>query len=449
MAGHLLPRSLVMNKKTIKDVDITGKRVFIRVDFNVPIKGGNIQDDTRIVGAIPTIELAIDGGAKVILASHLGRPLKDKKKAEEKGIPYESTKYSLRPVYEYLRQLPQFQQLSARGDEPVVTGDAGTALGKIEVKSDRIFFASDCIGAEVRKAVDSLMPGQVLLLENLRLHSEEEKNDPDFAKQLAELCDVYVNDAFGTAHRAHASTEGITHFVDTSVAGLLMEKELDFLGRVVHEPERPFVAILGGAKVSDKIPIIESLIERKVDKLLIGGAMAYTFFKAQGFTVGKSLVEDDMMPKALEIDQKAKDAGVELLLPTDHQVVDSYDPLNSRKTIPIEFTNSGLVGLDIGVETVGIFSDALQGAKTILWNGPMGMFEEKPFDEGTVAIAHAVAAATKAGAVSIVGGGDSVSAVKQAGVEDDITHISTGGGATLEFLAGDVLPGVQALDDAA
>jgi phosphoglycerate kinase len=281
----------------------------------------------------------------------------------------------------------------------------------------------------------------------LRFHEEEEKNDPEFAKQLAALCDVYVNDAFGTAHRAHASTEGITHFVDTCVAGLLMEKELAFLGKALEEPERPFVAILGGAKVSDKIPVIESLIERKVDKLLIGGAMAYTFFKAQGFTVGKSLVEDDMMPKALEIEQQAKEAGVELVLPTDHQVVDSYDPLNSRKTIPIAFTNTGLVGLDIGVETIEIFKKALEGAKTIVWNGPMGMFEEKPFDEGTVAIAQAVAEATEKGATSIVGGGDSVAAINQAGLEDKISHISTGGGATLEFLAGDVLPGVAALDD--
>jgi phosphoglycerate kinase len=256
-----------------------------------------------------------------------------------------------------------------------------------------------------------------------------------------------VNDAFGTAHRAHASTEGITHFVETKVAGLLMEKELSFLGKALEDPERPFVAILGGAKVSDKIPVIESLIKQKVDKLLIGGAMAYTFFKAQGFTVGKSLVENNMMPTALEIEQKAKDAGVELLLPTDHQVVDSYDPLNSRKTIPIEFTNAGLVGLDIGEETVARFSKALEGAKTIVWNGPMGMFEEKPFDVGTVAIAEAVAKATENGATSIVGGGDSVAAINQAGLEDKISHISTGGGATLEFLAGDALPGVAALDN--
>jgi phosphoglycerate kinase len=347
--------------------------------------------------------------------------LKDKKKAEEKGMPYDPAKYSLRPVFEYLQKVPEL--------------------------SGRVFFADDCVGAKVEEQVESLTSGQVLLLENLRFHAEEEKNDPGFSKELAGFCDVYVNDAFGTAHRAHASTEGITHFVDEKVAGLLMAKELDFLGKALHDPARPFVAILGGAKVSDKIPVIESLIDRKVDKLIIGGAMAYTFFKAQGFTVGKSLVEDEMMPKALEIEEKAKNSGVELLLPTDHQVVDSYDPLNSRKTIPIAFTNAGLVGLDIGIETVEIFKDALKGAKTIVWNGPMGMFEEKPFDEGTTAIAKAVAEATENGAVSIVGGGDSVAAVNQAGLADKISHISTGGGATLEFLAGDALPGVEALDE--
>src|SRR5688500_9056659 len=436
-----------MAKKTIRDVDISGKRVFIRVDFNVPIKNGEIKDDTRILGALPTIEYAIGQGAKVILASHLGRPLKDKKKAEEKGIPYDSAKYSLRPVYEYLRTLPPLQETSGNiSDEPVRTSDAA-AVGKAEVKNDRVFFAADCIESEEAEGAYRLKAGQVLLLENLRLHAEEEKNDPDFAKQLASLCDVYVNDGFGTAHRAHASSEGITHHVDDCVAGLLMEKELEFLGKALHDPERPFIAILGGAKVSDKIPVIESLIERKVDKLLIGGAMAYTFFKAQGFTIGKSLVEDDMMPQALEIEEKAKTAGIELILPTDHQVVDSYDPLNSRKTIPVAFTNTGLVGLDIGIETIEIFCRALDGAKTIVWNGPMGMFEEKPFDEGTVAIAKAVAEATEQGAISIVGGGDSVSAVNQAGLDNKISHISTGGGATLEFLAGDDLPGVSALDD--
>ena len=405
-----------MNKKTIKDIDIAGKRVFIRVDFNVPIKDGVITDDTRIQGALPTIKYAVEQGAKVILASHLGRPIKDKKKAEEKGLPYDGAKYTLAPVAKSLSELLE----------------------------TTIIFEDENRYTEI---VASMQNGEILLLENLRLNAGEEKNDPEFAKSLAALCDVYVNDAFGTAHRAHASTEGITHYVDDCVAGLLMEKELEFLGKALNNPERPFVAILGGAKVSDKIPVIKSLIARKVDKLLIGGAMAYTFFKANGLTVGKSLVEDDMMPMALDIVKKAEEAGVQLLLPTDHQVVDSYDPLNSRKTIPIEFTNTGLVGLDIGIETAAIFANALKGAKTIVWNGPMGMFEEKPFDEGTITIAQAVADATAEGATSIVGGGDSVAAVNQAGLNDQISHISTGGGATLEFLAGDTLPGVAALDD--
>ncbi len=408
-----------MNKKTLRDIDLAAKRVFIRVDFNVPVNDGVVTDDTRIRAALPTIRYAIDEGSKVILASHLGRPIKDKKKADEKGMPYDVGKYSLRPVFEHLSRLVGLQ----------------------------VKFADNCVGDSVDEMVAALQRGEVLLLENLRLHAEEEKNDAAFAKRLAGLCDVYVNDAFGTAHRAHASTEGITHYVADSVAGLLMEKELTFLSKALNDPERPFVAILGGAKVSDKIPVIESLIERRVDKLLIGGAMAYTFFKAQGFTVGKSLVEDDMMPTALDTVQKAEANGVELLLPTDHQVVDSYDPLNSRKTIPIEFTNAGLVGLDIGVETAALFARALEGAKTIVWNGPMGMFEEKPFDEGTIAVANAVAEATDRGAISIVGGGDSVAAVNQAGLNERISHISTGGGATLEFLAGDVLPGVAALDD--
>lgn len=401
-----------MNKKTIKDVELSGKTVFVRVDFNVPIKDGAIEDDTRIRGAIPTIKYAVDHGAKVVLASHLGRPLKDKKKAEEKGTGFDVSKYSLKPIASKLAEL-------------------------IELP---IKFEGDV-------AVDALGEGEILMLENLRLSAGEEKNDPEYAKQLAKGINVYVNDAFGTAHRAHASTEGITHQVNTCVAGLLMEKELEFLGKALNDPERPFVAILGGAKVSDKIPVINSLIDRKVDKLLVGGAMAYTFFKAQGYTVGKSLVEDDMMPTAQEIEQRAKEAGVELLLPTDHQVVDSYDPINSRKAIQIEFTNAGLVGLDIGPDTAARFAHALEGAKTIVWNGPMGMFEEKPFDEGTLAVANAVAEATENGATSIVGGGDSVAAVNQAGLADKISHISTGGGATLEFLSGDTLPGVEALND--
>jgi phosphoglycerate kinase len=396
-------------KLSIKDLDLKGKHTFIRVDFNVPIKEGKVEDDTRMRGALPTIQYAIDEGARVILASHLGRP---------KGERVE--KYSLRPVAEHLSSL----------------------LGK------PVEFADDCVGDEVKLKVDALKDGDVLLLENLRFHPEEEKNDESFAKQLASLCDgLYVNDAFGAAHRAHASTAGITKFVEKAAAGLLMQKELDYLGRVITNPEHPFVAILGGAKVSDKIPVINALIDRRVDKLLIGGAMAYTFFKAEGFTVGKSLVEDNMLETAREIKKKAEEVGVELLLPTDHQVVDSYDPLHSRKTIPIEFTNVGLVGLDIGAETVALFSNALKGAKTVIWNGPMGVFEEKPFDEGTVGVANAVAEAADNGATVIVGGGDSVAAVNQAGVADRITHISTGGGATLEFLAGDKLPGVDALND--
>lgn len=397
-----------MNKLSIKDLDLKGKRVFVRVDFNVPIKDGVVEDDTRIRGALSTIQYATEQGGRVILASHLGRP---------KGERVE--RYSLRPVAEHLSQL----------------------LGQTVV------FAEDCIGDEVKAKAFALADGDVLLLENLRFHPEEEKNDDGFAAQLASLCEVYVNDAFGAAHRAHASTAGITKHVKQAAAGLLMQKELDYLGRVISNPEHPFVAILGGAKVSDKIAVINALIDRRVDKLLIGGAMAYTFFKAEGFTIGKSLVEDDKMETAREIKKRAEDAGVELLLPTDHQVVDSFDPLNSRKTIPIEFTNAGLVGLDIGVETVALFSNALKDAKTVIWNGPMGVFEEKPFDEGTVGIARAVAAAADRGATVIVGGGDSVAAITQAGVADRITHISTGGGATLEFLAGDELPGVAALND--
>jgi phosphoglycerate kinase len=401
-----------MTKLSIRDLDLAGKRVFIRVDFNVPIKDGAVDDDTRIRAAIPTINYATEHGARVILASHLGRP---------KGQRVD--KFSLRPVAEHLAHL----------------------LGK------PVEFADDCVGPEAEAKVETLKDGEIVLLENLRFHSEEEKNDEDFARQLASLCDVYVNDAFGAAHRAHASTAGITKFVQSGAAGLLMQKELEYLGRVISNPEHPFIAILGGAKVSDKIPVINALIDRAVDKLLIGGAMAYTFLKAEGFTVGKSLVENDMLDTARQIKERCAKSNVELLLPTDHQVVDSYEPIKAgavaAKTIPIEFTNAGHAGMDIGVETISHFARAMQDAKTIIWNGPMGVFEEPPFDQGTVGVAKAAADAADGGAVVIVGGGDSVAAVSRAGVAERITHISTGGGATLEFLAGDELPGVAALTD--
>lgn len=419
-----------MQKLSVRDLDLSGRRAFIRVDFNVPIKEGRVDDDTRIRAALPTIQYATSHGARVILASHLGRP---------KGQRVD--KYSLRPVYQRLQEL-----LGTPAAEVVIESPIGAT------KPLSVEFADDCVGEAAQSKVAALKDGDVLLLENLRFHPEEEKNDEGFSRQLASLCDVYVNDAFGAAHRAHASTVGITKFVSQAAAGLLMEKELDYLGRVITNPEHPFVAILGGAKVSDKIPVINALIDRKVDRLLIGGAMAYTFLKAEGFTVGKSLVENEMLETAKQIKQRCEASGVELLLPTDHQVVDSYEPIKGdkvlAKTIPIEFTNAGHAGMDIGIETVNHFAHALKDAKTIIWNGPMGVFEEPPFDEGTIGIAKAAADAADRGATVIVGGGDSVAAVSRAGVADRITHISTGGGATLEFLAGKELPGVAALTDA-
>jgi phosphoglycerate kinase len=390
-----------MNKKTIRDVDVKGKRVLVRVDYNVPIKDGKVGDDTRIRAAMPTVEYLLKNGAAVILCSHLGRP---------KGGP--EPKYSLRPVAEHLSGL----------------------LGQ------PVAFAEDCIGPVAEKAAKALKPGDVLLLENTRFHPEEEKNNPEMAKQLAALADLYVNDAFGSAHRAHASTEGVAHDLP-AVSGFLMEKELAYLGRALADPERPFLAIMGGAKISDKIAVIQNLLS-KVDSLLIGGGMANTFFKAQGLQVGDSLVEAEALDTASGL---LKSAGDKLVLPVDCVIADRFDAEAQSKVVPVDQVPNGWRILDIGPATVAHFSNRLAAAKTVVWNGPMGVFEFPRFAEGTFAVARVLAGLK--GATTIIGGGDSAAAVEQSGLAAKMSHISTGGGASLEFLEGKQLPGVVALLD--
>jgi phosphoglycerate kinase len=392
-----------VNKLSILDVDVAGKRVFMRVDFNVPLADGNVSDDTRIEAAIPSIRYVIENGGRLILASHLGRP---------KGKP--ESKYSLKPVAARLSEL----------------------LGK------PVQFAPDCVGAEVEAIVSNLKDGDVLLLENLRFHAEEEKNDPSFSRRLAALCDVYINDAFGAAHRAHASTEGMVSFMRQAAAGFLMQKEIDALTHALTKAEKPYVAIVGGAKISEKIELTENFISI-ADTILIGGAMAYTFLRARGIETGKSLVETDKIDLARDLLAKASQRNVVIELPVDHIVAPGLDSADATVT-SIQHTPPDRMGLDIGPETVRRYSDIILRAKTIVWNGPMGVFENPRFALGTFGVARAVA---ESNAFSIVGGGDSAAAVAQSGVESKITHISTGGGASLEFLAGQKLPGVEALTD--
>ena len=395
-----------MNKLTIQDLDLRGKRVFIRVDFNVPLKDGVVTDDTRIRETLPTLRMAIQKGGRLVLASHLGRP---------KGGP--EPKYSLLPTARKLEQLIE---------RPVR-------------------FASDCVGPIPESKSRSLAEGDILLLENVRFHPEEEKNDEAFSKQLAALCDgVFVLDAFGSAHRAHASVVGITKFVKQAAAGLLMEKEIEYIGKAISDPARPFVAILGGAKVSDKIEVVENLM-KIADAMLIGGGMAYTFLKAQGLPIGKSLVEEDKIELAKKILADAKQKNFKFLLPSDHVIAPECKPDAPAKIVDVSATPADQMGLDIGPKTIAAYKAEIAKSKTIVWNGPMGVFEMSAFAKGTLEIAKAVAAATTAGATSIVGGGDSVAAVHQSGVAKQISHISTGGGASLEFLGGRKLPGVEAL----